>query len=195
MKVNSYRNLEDLRFIPDFLNEAEHMYYYNRLVDEVVWTQRAIKFFGKEMLQPRLLAWQGTESYTYSGTTLSPLAFSPGVLELKERVSQFTEQQFNSVLINYYRKGNDSMGLHSDDEKELGSEPFIASLSLGHTRNMIFKSKNCGATERLLLTGGSLLIMSGKFQKNWKHAIPKTKKEIGGRINLTFRNILSYLKN
>ena len=112
---------------------------------------------------------------------------------MKHRVEAFAEHEFNSVLLNYYRDQNDSMGLHSDDERELGPEPVIASLSLGETRTFLLKHKTCEAlkTYRLALPSGSLLVMRGTTQSHWRHGIAKCKAKRGPRINLTFRKVLN----
>ena len=194
-KIIRDSSIEGLTLVNEFLIQYEQEKFYRAISEEVNWKQLPIKLFGKSYLQPRLIAWQGEFAYTYSGTVLKPCPFSERVGELKERVENQIGQRFNSVLINWYRDGNDGMGFHNDLEKELGEMPLIASLSLGVERYIHFKpiQENLG-TERLLLTGGSLLIMEGKVQNKWKHGIPKTKRKIGGRINLTFRNILFNLK-
>ena len=129
-------------------------------------------------------------SYSYSGIRLEPKPWTPILLDLKARVEALTEQPFNSVLLNYYRDQNDSMGMHSDDERELGRRPAIASLSLGEERTFILKHKTRKdlKTARLKLPPGSLLLMSGNTQRCWQHSIPK-RAHADARINLTFRNI------
>lgn len=160
-----------------------------RLIGETGWRAESITLWGRQFLQPRLSAWQGEKRYTYSGLTLAPQPFSALVLDIRHAVQQATGRQFNSVLLNYYRDGRDSMGLHSDDEAELGPEPAIASVSFGATRTFILRHKRSKQTVRLDLDSGSLLFMSGGTQKNWVHGINKTSRPVGPRVNLTFRYI------
>jgi alkylated DNA repair dioxygenase AlkB len=143
--------------------------------------------YGKRYVQPRLTAWYGEARYTYSGLTLQPLPLTPLLEQLRAAVEHATGRRYNSVLLNYYRDGADSMGMHSDDEPELGAEPVIASLSYGATRTFTLRHKRSKRTVKLDLTDGSLLLMAGKFQANWHHGIAKTAKVVGPRINLTFR--------
>jgi alkylated DNA repair dioxygenase AlkB len=160
-----------------------------RLLDETAWKAETIFLFGKETPQPRLSAWYGEKIYSYSGRTFQPLPFTPLQLEIKRVVEAVTGREFNSVLLNYYRDGNDSMGFHSDDEPELGREPAIASVSFGDTRTFILKHKKLPRTLKLNLTDGSLLLMAGKLQNCWRHGINKERSPHGARINLTFRCI------
>jgi len=166
-----------------------------RLIAEIAWRQETITLFGKTHAQPRLICWMGDPgcSYAYSGKRYTPAPWHPLVAELRARVeAEAAGATFNSVLLNQYRDGQDSMGLHADDEPELGPKPVIASLSFGAQRTMHFRHRHdrTRPTQRLPLPDGSLLIMRGKTQANWKHAIPKTRKAIGPRVNLTFRRVL-----
>jgi alkylated DNA repair dioxygenase AlkB len=165
-----------------------------QLLDGVPWAEQEITVWGKTHLQPRLMAWYGDAqaSYTYSGIRLEPLPFSPLLLDLKERVERACDASFNSVLLNYYRDQRDSMGMHSDDEPELGPEPAIASVSLGEERVFVMKHryKRELDTVRLALASGSLLLMKGPTQANWRHGINKLQRPCGPRVNLTFRRIL-----
>jgi alkylated DNA repair dioxygenase AlkB len=160
-----------------------------RLCDETAWKAETIFLFGREVLQPRLSAWYGEARYTYSGRSFEPLPFTPLQLDIKRAVEAATGKRFNSVLLNYYRDGQDSMGFHSDDEPELGPQPAIASVSFGATRTFILKHKKRPQTVKLDLTDGSLLLMAGKLQHCWRHGINKERKPCGPRINLTFRLI------
>jgi alkylated DNA repair dioxygenase AlkB len=164
------------------------------LIAEIPWRQEHITLFGKTPVQPRLIAWMGDAGcrYRYSGKTYDPLPWTPLVAGLRDRISAASGHSFNSVLINYYRDGRDSMGLHSDDEPELGQQPVIASLSLGAARMIVFRHRHdkTVAPVRLPLSDGSLLTMRGDAQSNWKHEIPKTRRPVGARINLTFRRIV-----
>lgn len=165
-----------------------------RLIAETDWQCRDITIFGKTHPQPRLVAWHGDEgaAYTYSGIRHEPRPWSTVLQRLRAIVENISGTPFNSVLLNYYRDHRDSMGLHSDDEPELGPEPVIASLSLGAQRTLYFKhrSRRDLKTFRLPLPSGSLLIMSGSTQRNWKHGMRKQSRPCGPRVNLTFRFIL-----
>ena len=160
-----------------------------RLIDETNWRAEFITLWGKRIAQPRLTAWHGDKRYTYSGLTLDPLPFTPLQLAIKAAVEEVSGHRFNSVLLNYYRDGRDSMGMHSDDEAELGPEPVIASVSFGAVRTFILRHKRGKQTLKLDLRSGSLLLMAGKTQANWQHGINKSAKVLGPRVNLTFRKI------
>ena len=160
-----------------------------RLLLETPWRQESVVVYGKRHLQPRLTAWYGAASYTYSGLKLDPLVWTPLLLAIRAAVETACGQRFNSVLLNRYRNGQDSMGMHSDDEPELGEEPAIASLSYGTTRSFILRHKRNKQTVRLALEAGSLLLMSGQLQKYWLHGINKSARPLGERLNLTFRYI------
>lgn len=160
-----------------------------RLIAETAWRAETIVVWGKRHPQPRLTAWQGEKAYTYSGLTLAPLPFSPLVLEIKNAVERASGRRFNSVLLNYYRNERDSMGMHSDDEAELGPTPAIASVSFGAARTFILKHKRSQRTVKLDLSSGSVLVMSGQTQHHWRHGINKQSQPCGPRVNLTFRFI------
>lgn len=161
-----------------------------RLVAETAWREETIVVYGKRHLQPRLSAWFGDAAYTYSGLRLQPTPFTPTLETLRAAVQDATGHVFNSVLLNYYRNERDSMGMHSDDEAELGTEPAIASLSLGATRTFILKHKHKNRTVKLDLPDGSLLLMAGTTQTYWLHGINKTTRMCPPRLNLTFRKIV-----
>lgn len=165
-----------------------------RLIAEIPWRQESISLFGRTHMQPRLVCWMGDPgcAYRYSGRTWTPRPWHPLVMELRDRVEAATGERFNSVLLNLYRDGNDGMGFHADDEPELGPAPVIASLSLGAERMMHFRHRHDRGlpTRRIPLSGGSLLVMRGDTQANWRHAIARTRKAVGPRINLTFRRIM-----
>tara|TARA_R110000782_G_scaffold182437_6_gene272739 strand:- start:85443 stop:86054 length:612 start_codon:yes stop_codon:yes gene_type:complete len=166
----------------------------SRLIADIPWRQESITLFGKTHLQPRLLCWMGDEgcAYRYSGRSFAPEPWHGHVAALRERVETLAQARFNSVLLNLYRNGSDSMGFHADDEPELGERPVIASVSLGAERIMHFRHRHDRgiSAQRVALVDGSLLIMRGDMQANWKHAIPKTRQAIGPRVNLTFRRIV-----
>lgn len=173
------------------LTQPEADRAFARLQTDTPWRQESITLFGKQYRQPRLIAWYGDtgKTYCYSGLLLHPLPWTETLVSLKTLVETHAGVAFNSVLINYYRHGQDSMGWHSDDEPELGTNPVIASLSLGASRRFCLRhrSRSDLAKVELWLSHGSLLVMAGTTQHYWQHAVPKTAKAIGPRINLTFR--------
>jgi len=160
------------------------------LTETVDWREEHAVLFGRRIPVPRLTAWYGEHGYGYSGIRHQPAALTLSLLELKSRVEELTKASFNSVLINLYRHGQDSMGWHSDNEAVLGKTPEIASLSLGATRRFQFKHRKSGERIDTELGHGSCLIMRGCCQVFWRHQLPKTAKVIKPRINLTFRAIL-----
>ncbi|MGB7950339.1 MAG: alpha-ketoglutarate-dependent dioxygenase AlkB [Candidatus Binatia bacterium] len=164
-----------------------------QLIDQVPWRAENIFMWRKSVPQPRLVAWFGDREahYTYSGVRHDPLPWTPVLLDIRKRVEGIASTHFNSVLLNYYRNHRDSMGLHSDDEPELGPQPVIASLSLGGERIFIMKHKTRRELKsvRLRLASGSLLLMKGETQHYWKHGIDKQAQPCGPRVNLTFRRI------
>lgn len=160
---------------------------------QVPFEQRSIRMFGKEVAEPRLTSWHGDPGagYRYSGRDNPPLPWVPVLAALRERVAELLGAPFNSVLANLYRDGRDAMGWHSDDERELGSEPVIASISLGATRRMQFRPRPRGPIALSIeLPPGSLLVMSGPTQANYHHRVPPTARAVGVRVNLTYRRIV-----
>ena len=158
-----------------------------RLLDETDWRHEQVQVWGKLHMQPRLTAWHGEASYRYSGKTFHPLPFTPLQLHIKEAVERATGRRFNSVLLNYYRDERDSMGFHADDERELGPDPAVASVSFGAPRTFILKHRRLPKTVKLALGDGCLLLMAGTLQRHWLHGINKERTPRGPRINLTFR--------
>jgi alkylated DNA repair dioxygenase AlkB len=178
--------------ISDFISSIESNLVFSKLKSEIIWKQESMKIYGKEVLFPRLTAWyaENGQTYSYSGLKNVPLPFTDSLLALKERCENQAQTPFNSVLLNYYRSGTDSMGWHSDFEPELGPNPIIASLTFGATRKFQFKHKTVPKSIiSINLEHGSLLLMGNNTQRNWLHQIPKT-NTVGERINLTFRQIL-----
>lgn len=163
---------------------------YQRLIAETAWQAESIVLFGQSRLQPRLTAWHGDRRYTYSGLTLDPEPWTPLLSTIRAAVQRETGRAFNSVLLNYYRNERDSMGMHSDDEAELGPEPAIASVTFGAERVFLLRHKRTGERKKLLLGDGSLLLMAGTTQQFWLHGINKSTRPLGGRLNLTFRYIV-----
>ncbi|MCU0525758.1 MAG: alpha-ketoglutarate-dependent dioxygenase AlkB [Elainella sp. Prado103] len=177
---------------PNFCDAQQSDRWLAVFTQTIAWRQDWIRIYGRSLLQPRLTAWYGDpeKSYTYSGLTMLPQSWTPALLNLKTQVEAAADQKFNSVLLNLYRDGNDSMGWHSDDEPELGKNPVIASLSLGGTRRFMLRHRSRKDLKyELALTSGSLLIMAGTTQHYWQHQVPKTKRAVSPRINLTFRCI------
>ena len=179
-----------LRYLP--LNQPPQV-ILRTLIDTVPWRHENVVVWGRTFEQPRLIAWYGDEgqNYSYSGISLAPLPWTDLLLDIKSNVEGKIGTTFNSVLLNYYRNNNDSMGFHSDDECELGPFPTIASLSLGETRTLVLKHRAATMQKpvRLRLPSNSLLLMKGRTQKNWRHGIDKETKPCGPRVNLTFRQI------
>ncbi len=182
-----------LQYAQHFLSLEQADRLFAELVTQVPWQQAEIRLFGKSVMTPRLSCWMGDASavYRYSNTTFLPEPWLNSILALKNQLETAVGCTFNSVLLNYYRNGQDSMGWHSDDEPELGTQPAIASLSLGAERRFLLREKTKNARSMgLPLAHGSLLLMQGDSQIKFQHALPRTAKSIGARINLTFRKIL-----
>ncbi len=189
--------------IPDadisLVRQADLGQSYEKILHELIvntaWRQEQVNIYGRTHLQPRLCAWFGSRElyYSYSGITLEPQPWSQLLLNMKTRIETLAAQNFNSLLVNYYRDHRDSMGMHSDDESELGPQPVIASLSLGEERTFLLRHRYRKDlnTIRLPLPSGSLLVMKGNTQSFWKHGISKDKPPCGPRVNLTFRNIIN----
>lgn len=180
--------------VTDFLALSERTAVMEKLLREVPFEARTLHLFGRDVLEPRLVAWIGDAEavYTYSRRRHEPLSWTPTLALLRDRVVQATGELFNAVLCNLYRDGRDSMGMHADKEPELGPRPVIASLSLGETRTFRLRRRKGGGQEALdlPLTDGSLLVMRGDIQHKYRHGIPKEPKVTRPRINLTFRRIL-----
>lgn len=198
------KSLFQLDPIPLHLPDAEIMYYpaffdkkeadeiYEELINCIPWQQDEITVYGKNHLQPRLTALYGNEgkSYSYSNIKMEPHPWNLLLQKIKLKIESTTGTTFTTVLLNHYRDGKDSNGWHADNEKELGINPTIASLSFGAERNFQLKhNSNKELRKSIILEHGSLLLMKGSTQHFWKHQIPKTAKPIGPRINLTFRFI------
>jgi alkylated DNA repair dioxygenase AlkB len=182
----------DIVFYPSLLDGQESDRLLTQLTEAIDWRQDWITIYGRSMLQPRLTAWYGDrgKSYTYSGITMHPSPWTHTLLDIKAKAEAVSGVVFNSVLLNLYRDGNDSMGWHSDDEPELGQNPVIGSVSLGGTRRFMLRHRaEKGLKHQLELTSGSFLLMQGTTQHYWQHQIPKTKRLVPSRINLTFRVI------
>ena len=182
-----------LIYIPNCFSEQEADAYFSKLRNETEWQEDDIKVFGKTYKQPRLTALFGDSNkpYSYSNITMFPKPLTNSLKGIKQKVEHYSEIQFNTVLLNLYRHGNDSNGWHADNEKELGKNPIIASVTFGEERPFHFKHRTLKQeSHKLLLEHGSLLIMKGEMQHHWLHQIAKTKKKIEERINLTFRKLI-----
>lgn len=188
-------NLPDaeIEYYPDFFSEAEADALFHKLLDEIPWQLDHITLFGKSFEQPRLTALFGNEGkpYSYSNIIMQPHPWNELLTNIKQKVEKATGHTFTSVLLNLYRDGKDSNGWHADNEKELGPNPVIASVSFGEKRTFQLKHNTIkNVKQSIILENGSLLLMKGSTQHYWKHQIPKTAKAINQRINLTFRTIL-----
>lgn len=184
----------ECHLIPDFLPCSQGFNLFGQLQNEAEWAQHKVRIFNHVYDTPRLTAWYGDDEavYRYSGSTHVPLPWIAPLDMVRRSIEQHTGTCFNSVLLNYYRNGDDCMGRHSDDEHELGPCPLIASLSLGGKRKFVLHPKkgNDQATRNILLPHGSLLLMYGRCQQNWKHSVPRSRALTQPRINLTFRQVL-----
>lgn len=176
---------------PDWLDAPDE--WFRMLHEGLEWAARDILLFGRRVAQPRLVDWYADPGirYRYSGLELRAKPWPPFLEELRRRAGETASRSFNSALCNLYRDGADSMGWHADDEQELGPEPVIASISLGAERRFLIRPRGGGKSIRLELSPGSLLVMSGRSQVDYQHSLPKTRRPVDPRINLTFREVLS----
>ncbi|MES1221736.1 MAG: alpha-ketoglutarate-dependent dioxygenase AlkB [Bacteroidota bacterium] len=175
-----------------FFSAEEINEYFNNLLNEIEWKQEPIKIFGKEVMQPRLTAWHGDSDkpYTYSGITMQPHAWTKSLEAIRKKIEPIAGIVFTSALLNLYRDGSDSMGWHRDNEKELGNQPIIGSVSFGATRTFQFRNyKTKKDLKSLELSNGSFLLMRGDTNHYWEHQVPKTKQVLKERVNITFRVI------
>ena len=181
-----------IRVQEGFFNPIESNELLQSLIENLPWESMKIRMFGREVVIPRLQCWIGDDGceYSYSGKHLHRQPWTSELLMIKDQILESTNLNFNSVLVNYYRDGQDSMGWHADDEKELGENPTIAALSFGGERDLVFKNILSKETLAVPQLNGALIIIEGQTQQYWQHSIKKTKKFISPRINLTFRNII-----
>ncbi|WP_299363118.1 alpha-ketoglutarate-dependent dioxygenase AlkB [Winogradskyella sp.] len=183
----------ELLYLPNFFSKQQSDNYFETINTQTLWRNNDITVFGKTYKEPRLTALFGdtNKPYGYSNLVLYPNPFTPSLKIIKERVEKIADIEFNTLLINLYRDGSDSNGWHADNEKELGNNPVIASVSFGEIRPFHFKHRTLKDQRyKLNLEHGSLLLMKGEMQHYWLHQIAKTKKEIKPRINLTFRKLI-----
>lgn len=182
----------EIQYVANAFTAREADRLFQSLLDAIPWRTATLTIAGQKRPLPRLQCWMADQgrSYSYSGLKLSPHPWNPDVLRIKARLEQLCEHSFNSVLLNYYRGGSDSVSWHADDETELGPNPIVASVSLGAERTLEFKPKFNLTTpkKQIVLGSGSILIMGKTIQNNWLHQIPKISGTIDPRISLTFRN-------
>lgn len=181
-----------VQYFGKIMDTQEADRYFDQLSTDIEWKNDEARIFGKHFITKRKVAWYGDSnfSYTYSNATKQALPWTKELLELKQRVEQLTGTAFNSCLLNLYHNGSEGMAWHSDDEKSLGKDTTIASLSFGAERKFAFRHKQSKETISLNLEHGSLLIMAGSTQTHWLHRLPPTTKVRTPRINLTFRTML-----
>lgn len=188
----------DLSLWRGWLGEEAAENLYNELLETVEWSQPSLHMGGRPVKIPRLQAWYGDPEarYAYSGKAFQPLYWTSSLATIRHQLESHCGASFNSVLVNLYRDGNDGVGWHADNERELGLQPTIASVSLGTTRRFLLKPRQARGQRKpglqtlaLQLAHGDLLVMSGPTQQHWLHSIPKTRQPVGARINLTFRFI------
>lgn len=184
---------ELLDYHPDLFSKEESEWLLNKFIEETSWKQKLVNMYDKMVTTPRLTAWYADED-TYDYTSLrrsEPLSLTPELLIIKKRVEAITGTIFNSVLLNYYRDGNDSVAWHSDNEKALGTHPVIASVSFGQVRSFDIRNKTDHSEKHSIrLESGALMIMKGDLQQNWEHRIAKSIKPMKARVNLTFRVVI-----
>jgi alkylated DNA repair dioxygenase AlkB len=176
---------------PFFFNKLTADKYFQSLFSEIDWKQEEMIMYGKSLKFPRLTAWYGENDkpYSFSGIILKPNPWTTELMEIKSKIETICNSSFNSVLLNRYRNGKDSISWHTDAEKELGFNPIIASVNFGATRKFQLRHIKTKQKIEIELTHGSLLIMQGELQHFWQHQVPKTNRPVGERINLTYRAI------
>lgn len=184
---------ELLTYHPGIFTGQECNHLLHKFITETPWKQKIVKMYDKQVVTPRLTAWYADqETYDYTSLRRSePLIWTPELLCIKQRAEETAGVTFNSVLLNYYRDGNDSVAWHSDNEKALGTHPVIASVSFGQVRSFDIRSKQDHSNKySIKLESGALLIMKGNLQAEWEHRIPKSIKPMCARVNLTFRIVI-----
>jgi len=184
----------DVVLFTEFFSKPDSEKLFAELLNETKWRQDKMKLYGKEIDLPRQTAWYGDndKDYTFSGITMNSEPWTPALLDIKAKVESVAGVTFNSVLLNHYRSGSDSISWHTDAERELGKNPVIASVTFGDARRFMLRHmKDNSLKTEVELGHGSLLIMAGETQHFWQHQVPKTKASVESRINLTFRQIKS----
>ena len=200
IQKNSFSSSENLLpldgeayYLPNFFSPQDSATFFPLLLETVPWKQEPIRMFGKQVMQPRLTAYFGDPhlTYTYSGITMQPESWSEPLLTIREKVEAVAGTKFTAALLNQYRNGADSMGWHRDNERSLGPNPLIASVSFGAARKFSLRHyTNKKLLRSINLEDGSLLLMKGATQHHWEHQLPKTALPTGLRINITFRVVL-----
>lgn len=181
-----------LHYVPDFISTEESQALVAKWTAELDWVRSEITLFGRKVPIPRLNTWYGDRDYAYSGTRFEAKPLTPELRQIRQKVEDYSGLEFNSVLINWYRDGQDSMGWHSDNEASLGKSPQIASVSLGECRKFSLREiKDRNNKHTVMLNDGSLLLMLGETQILWQHSLPRTRLPMTNRINLTFRFVHS----
>jgi alkylated DNA repair dioxygenase AlkB len=184
----------DIKIFNHLFSEDESNYFFWSLLNEVAWKQETITMWGKKRILRRRVAWYGDsgKNYSYSGNLLSPITWNENLKRIKKKIEIVSSIAFNSVLLNDYEDGNVGMGWHSDDEKELGKDPIIGSVSFGVDRDFYLKPKIKSNNDRvkIMSSNGSLILMNGSTQHHWLHSLPIRKNINERRINLTFRTII-----
>ena len=186
-----------LFYTPNCFLKTQSDFYFNQLLNEIPWQHDEVMMFGKKIITKRMTAWYGDEgcSYVYSNIKRNPLPWTNSLFEIKKLVEEKANSQFNSCLLNFYHDGSESMAYHSDDEPMLEKNGTIASVSFGAERRFLFRhnrhKENQVPVVELMLNHGSLLLMQGEIQNNWKHGLPASTKIKSPRINLTFRTIVT----
>jgi alkylated DNA repair dioxygenase AlkB len=198
-QLSFFDNAQSLKLPPDLMDYRPNLFthdesagLFRQLKTTILWKQETIQMYGKLLNTPRLTAWYGenSKSYAFSGKKYDPHPWTSELLLIKQRVEQAAGMAFNSVLLNDYRNGNDSVAWHADDEPELGVNPVIASVSFGQARRFNVRHKDDHKLKYSVVLGnGSLLLMKGDLQHSWEHQVPKSAKAVKERINLTFRVI------
>jgi len=191
--VEGYHKVKNGEFLylQEYFTKEVSDFYLQEFLQNIAWSNESIKMFGKTLQVPRLTAWYGDsgKDYSYSGIKHIASPWTNALLEIKAKLSKLTTVNYNSVLLNLYRNGKDSMGWHQDNEKELGKNPIIASVSFGATRQFSIRHIKNQERINLDLGHGSVLVMMGEMQHFWQHQVPKTKIEKSERVNLTYRDI------
>lgn len=182
-----------VNYYSDFIAQQSADRFFKELQTNINWERDRLVLFGKEIVTRRQVAWYGDEpfEYTYSRVKKVAKPWTQELLALKKSVEEGTGGVFNACLMNFYHDGDDGMGWHSDNEKELQKNAPIASLSVGAPRRFMFQHRHCHEKVELLLESGSLLLMKDETQTHWLHQLPKSKKVHQPRINVTFRRMVS----
>lgn len=192
--VTTSINGGELIYYPNFFTRSESDRFFSSLRSKIEWAQESMILYGKKINFPRLTAWYGDNDrpYSFSGITLQPKGWLPELISIKDKIQITAGTEFNSVLLNLYRNGNDSISWHTDAEPELGINPIICSVNFGQARLFQLRHRDTKEKIEIELVHGSVLLMKGELQHHWQHQVPKTSKPMKERINLTFRFIKNF---